>query len=702
PMTIYTHLFLALLATVATSSSALADTESTLEEIVVSGLRPAPVDDAAASIAVLNEQVIRDVANTHFEELTYQVPNLNWAGGVSRPRYFQIRGIGERSQYEGAPDPSVGFIIDDMDFSAMGGIATMFDTRQVEVLRGPQGTRYGANALAGLIYVKYKDPTSAPEFDVSASVGSDASRSLGAVAGGSVTETLALRAVVHSQVADGFRDNAFLQRSDTNGRDEFSARIKARFVPNDTWQLDLSTLHVNLDNGYDAFAVDNTLTTQSDRPGRDSQRTTGMSLKATGNISDAFSLVSISSATRSDVVFSFDADWGNAAFWDPVVYDFFSVTQRDRQNLGQEFRLVSSPGSGSRLSWVTGMSASQLRESNDTTDDGNYEGDTFIARITREYKAWSLAVFGDVDVTLNQHWSLGVGARAERRDAEYFDTAGDLFDADESNVGGQLSVRYTPTAGRTLYAKVARGYKAGGFNLGLPAQADTETLLYDGEYLWNYEIGASMSWLDDRLQFDATAFRMQRNDQQVQSSRQLDPNNPATFVFFTDNAGKGSNSGVEFEVEYAPSPSLNLYANIGFLRTKIEGVAAGSLLAGRDQAHAPRYSYALGGRLDVSPHWFVRADVTGKDSFYFSDSHDQQSRAYSLVNLRAGYDTDSWSVAAWVKNLFDEEYAVRGFFFGNEPARDFAATLYTRQGDPRQVGVSFTYRFSNQDSWWGN
>ncbi|MBT8130917.1 MAG: TonB-dependent receptor, partial [Gammaproteobacteria bacterium] len=406
-----------------------------------------------------------------------------------------------------------------------------------------------------------------------------------------------------------------------------------------------------------------------------------------------FSLDSISSATRSDVEFSFDADWGNADFWDPVVYDFFSQTKRDRQNLGQELRLVSAPESDNRWSWVAGVSATQLRESNDTIDDGNFEGDTFIARIIREYEAQNLALFGDVDIALNPRWSLGFGLRGERRDADYTDTAGDRFDADEANVGGQLSVRYTPVPGRTFYGKIARGYKAGGFNLGLPAEADNDTLLYDGEYLWNYEVGATTSWLDNRLRLNATAFWMQRDDQQVQSSTQLDPNNPATFVFFTDNAGKGRNVGAEIELEYATTQNLDLYANLGFLKTEIEDVAAGPL-DGRDQAHAPRYSYALGGRFNFSQHWFARADITGKDAFYFSDSHDQQSKAYSLLNLRAGFDADTWSVAAWAKNVFDKDYAVRGFFFGNEPARNFEPTLYTRQGDPRQVGVSVTYRFT--------
>ncbi len=107
----------------------------------------------------MSESTLRDAGQQHFEDVLALVPNLNWAGDTSRPRYFQIRGIGELQQYQGAPNPSVGFLIDDIDFSGLGSAATLFDVDHIEVLRGPQGTLYGANALAGLIYVKSADPS---------------------------------------------------------------------------------------------------------------------------------------------------------------------------------------------------------------------------------------------------------------------------------------------------------------------------------------------------------------------------------------------------------------------------------------------------------------------------------------------------------------------------------------------------------------
>ncbi len=128
-----------------------AGADVSLEEIVVTAtFRAAPAIEVPASVTVLSQQVVRDAGQQSLQDVLGLIPNLNWAGDTSRPRYFQLRGIGELEQYQGAPNPSVGFLIDDIDFSGLGSGGTLYDIDQVEVLRGPQATRYGANALAGL------------------------------------------------------------------------------------------------------------------------------------------------------------------------------------------------------------------------------------------------------------------------------------------------------------------------------------------------------------------------------------------------------------------------------------------------------------------------------------------------------------------------------------------------------------------------
>src|SRR5690606_24013505 len=162
-----------------------ASAEDDLEEVLVTAtLRAQQLNDVAASVTVLESQTLRDAGQQHFQDVLNLVPNLNWAGGTSRPRYFQIRGIGEREQYEGAPNPSVGFLIDDIDFSGLGMPATLFDVGQIEVLRGPQGTHRGANALAGLVVVRGEEPDRDGGVRIEAGGGDFGARSLGFAATG--------------------------------------------------------------------------------------------------------------------------------------------------------------------------------------------------------------------------------------------------------------------------------------------------------------------------------------------------------------------------------------------------------------------------------------------------------------------------------------------------------------------------------------
>ena len=161
------------------SPSRLKLTAGTPEIVVLaSQLREAELATVPVSVTQLDTAEIGAASLQHVEELTSLVPNFNWSGEGSRARYFQIRGTGELEQYDGAPNPSVGFVIDDIDLSGIGAVATTFDLKGIEVLRGPQGVRYGANALAGLIYVQGNEPTSTPVAELELSGGSDDTRAV--------------------------------------------------------------------------------------------------------------------------------------------------------------------------------------------------------------------------------------------------------------------------------------------------------------------------------------------------------------------------------------------------------------------------------------------------------------------------------------------------------------------------------------------
>jgi len=140
------------------ASSFAAERATEIDEVVITAtLLGQSLERAPMSVTVLDDRTLAAPGAEHFGDVLGSVPNFNWAGGTSRPRYFQIRGIGELEQYEGAPNPSVGFLIDDVDFSGVAMPAGLFDAERVEVLRGPQGTAYGANAIAGLVSLRTRE-----------------------------------------------------------------------------------------------------------------------------------------------------------------------------------------------------------------------------------------------------------------------------------------------------------------------------------------------------------------------------------------------------------------------------------------------------------------------------------------------------------------------------------------------------------------
>ena len=184
----------AIASAISTATLATAHAEQTTEAVeldvvtVSADFRDSNVQELAEAVTVVGEQQIEQRSAEHLEQILSLAPNVNFSAGSSRARYYQIRGIGERSQFIDPVNPSVGLMIDGIDMTGLGGAATLFDVEQVEVLRGPQGTRFGANALAGMINIKSKDATRDTEGYVAAKVGNYNTHTESAAISGSITD----------------------------------------------------------------------------------------------------------------------------------------------------------------------------------------------------------------------------------------------------------------------------------------------------------------------------------------------------------------------------------------------------------------------------------------------------------------------------------------------------------------------------------
>ena len=690
------------------------------EIIVQGGLKQESLQRSTSSVTVYDKEEIRRTDGNHFQDIMETIPNLNAAGGTSRPRYFQIRGIGERSHYfaEGPPNFSVGFVIDDIDLSGLGMAGLLYDLEQVEVFKGPQSAMYGPNALAGLISMQSTKPDN--EFDVNLRLtrGTDNIQRFNGMINVPLGKAFALRVALESGTSDGFRENKFLDITNSNSRKENFIREKLLFTPNDNFQAILTSFRAVLDNKYDTWAPDNNedLFTYTNQLGIDSQETHAFSLRA-NYIKNKLNATFITSRSETDLVHAYDGDWGNDDYWfqepylfDPNVtywkYEFFDSTARNRTNQTREGRVNYGD-------IVVGYYIKSLEE-RDNASGWLYGGDAALA--ASEFTFDVSAIYGQIDKQISNRLKILANVRKESNEISYVGTASyfdwymyDLapldtvsFNIDHELIGGKLALQYLLNNQVNVYGSVSRGYKAGGVNQ--HPLLSVENRPYDPEYMTNFEFGLRRYTNNSTLHL--SAFLAQRLDQQVSISNQQEEGDPNSFIFYTANATTGSLSGIEMDWTYRLNKVLALSGSVGLLNTYVDAFSyetqteVNEILGNREAAHAPKYSFNVSVDYGEDQGLFGQIELSGKDKFYFSDSHNEISEPYQLLNGHIGYGFGPWKVKLWGRNILDTRYATRGFYFGLEPIwnedlqdHEYPDKKYVSYGDPVHFGLTVDFVF---------
>ncbi len=708
---------LALAIAASISMSAIAENNSKSEQnieviTVQSDYRQLSLHESTSALSVLSEQDLALRSAQNIEEVIASIPNINFASGSQRARYYQIRGIGERSQFTQPMNASVGLIIDDIDFSGIGSVASTYDIAQVEVYRGPQGTRFGANALAGVMYMRSNDPTEDFESSMRLTAGNYNSMGAGLTVSGPANDLVNYRMSVEQYKSDGFMENSYLGRDDTNNRDELSLRGKLAIKASDDLTIDLALVHFNFDNGYDAFSLDNNRETLSDEPGYDKQRTTAMSAKFTYEAFQGFTVEAISSMAFSDLAYGYDEDWAYGEYeWisdepeytpDPCIsptgcladFDGYSSTDhylRDRNNYSGELRLISKPGQeifNGTTAWVAGIYTKH--ETENLTRIYTYASSDYSS----EFDATSFSTFAQLESQISKKITLVTGLRYEHRRSDFSNSDNVVDKPSDDMLGGKVVLSYQLDTNNSVYSSINRGFKAGGVNAdgSLPAEFRT----YDPEYVWNYEVGYKANLLNNTASIRTAVFYMDREDIQISTYRLSEHgNNGSEFTSYFANAAQGYNKGIEVEGNWFISDALELYGAVGLLETEFSGLIDedGNEVASRDQAHAPNFQVNLGVNYYPNDNWLVNVSFDSKDGFYFSDSHNEKSSTVSLFNGSVTYFAQNWQLRVWARNMFDKDYASRGFYFGNDPRDGYTSKAYYQLAEPAVVGVTFDYQF---------
>ena len=680
--------------------------EEVLEEIVVTaGFYDTALMQSTGSISVMDEASIRDRAARHLDETLNAFPNINFSSGGARARFLQVRGVGDLEQFVDPKHyPSVGITVDDIDLGTAAATAALLtDVGQIEVLRGPQGTRFGANALAGMVNIRTLDPPDAFSGRIFAGYGNYDSWQAGLALGGPLTDSLSGRLTVQQNRSDGFMHNAHHDSDATGERDELAVRGKLFWANDRGAELHLTGQYLDIDSGYDAFSLDNNRTTLTDQPGIDAQESRAIAARGLLPLREDLDLEVVLNWNQADEIYGFDEDWVYSGYCDGVrcdplmEYSGSDRVLRGRDTISIDTRLKSERDNAD---YVAGMYYQRRDEA--------LERQHFVAFFS-DYATDRYALYGQARIELLPAWRLTAGIRYEYFEDDYSDSNALVTDTGQEYWSGELSLDYQYSDNTLLYATLSRGVKPGGINTetrsnqpfmsaGLQPFIGSR-LRFGAETLFNKEIGIKGRYLDERLELRLSAFHMDRYAAQLESWVW----DAGAFIWtgFLDSGSDAGNYGVEMELEWQATERLGLFANVGYLETNVDQLIVYDLdilqlrtLRDRGQAKSPEWQYNLGLNVDLTERLRGRLEADGRDSSYYGYYHDGVIDGYAVAHASLSYNFDKFTVQGWIRNLTDEDYAVHALYFANDPREAFAMNhTYYQLGEPRVFGVNVSYSF---------
>ena len=656
------------------------------------------------SVSLLDGKQLHNQSADRFEEIVDSLPNVTATGGTNGARYFQIRGTGENSQFEGeTPDLSVRFLIDDFDFTGIGGIASLFDVRQVEVIRGAQSGAHGVSASGGIIKITSEKPDLDVANKTSLTLGENNLRSLNYATSGALDGLgMTLYRISLSQDhSDGFIENTAQKSTYANYNKNLLSHLKIVHHLNPQAKIDCAFIYADQEAGYDEWSLNNTRhQTQSDDQGSDDQNTKGISLKLTSKQMDSYRIHALSSFLKTYSLYSYDSDWGDFDMGTSG-YDGFLSIDRDRSNFTQEIRLDSNPHSSGSLinQWTIGMNYNEISELSDIEYLDNFDEDgDGKAKVVSDYTADTLSLFGQLNFAINLNNRLSVGLRSENYRVNFdsktlnnvvywgaptLDTGIKTSNKDRL-FGASVNYEKILSERERLFLSYRRGYKAAGANSSTFRMIDSDSpLSYESERRDTFEIGYRFANLSNRYRGQVNLFHLTRNNAQLRDSE----GSGGFFNYFTSNVGEAVHYGLEYESQWRIRTHWSLQSSLSTLKAKLKN-------SSRNLSNAPAYQYAF--LLSYSPEngLYANLGVSGSDAYYEANSHSIQRDAFSTVKASVGYKFEGFDLSLWVKNLFDDDYSKRVFYFNNYHPEDNYANVsrnYSISADPLHYGVRLNY-----------
>ncbi len=598
-----------------------------------------------------------------------------------------IRGIStsQASLYSPA-----AFYVDDVCYpSQFMPNLELYDIERIEVLKGPQGTLYGRNAESGVVNIVTRKPGDEFRAKVLTEYSSfNTARTGASLSGPLLEDRLFLGVAGQFTSSDGFMDN----QGDGSEPDQrhHNGRGSLRWTPTSRWDISFVTEGMSLDDHSGGHRVlDGPMATDFlEFAGDEDQAYTeygNSQVLRAGYHGHGYDVVSISTLMAKHFDKLNDADMTA----EPARRRYSEMDLSTRQ-YSQEIRVSSNEGGA--LQWLAGLHGFVDNTTTDYSLINAAAGRTLMNPVA-DIDVLGLALFGQATWTPvdNLHLTAGLRLDHQRMDGKITDCSKAVTCSDDlvhDEILPKAAIAYDVTSEVMAYLSVSKGYMAGGYNFAMTPKP--ETLTFDPEYSWNYELGLKTQWFGGRLLANAALFYIDILDKQV-----MEYDRDTLSKTITNAAGAHS-QGVEVQLQARPAPGWDFFGSAGYNEARFDDFTATqwnesrTTLIEKDYSgnllpNAPRYTYSLGAQYRAENGLFARVDLLGSGRFHGDEENLTTQKAYRTVNLRLGYESGNWGMYLWTKNVFDEEYST---FLS-----PFEDTVVCLDGEPRAVGATVSWNF---------
>ena len=639
--------------------------------------------------------------------------------------YVRGVGSGEQPRFGGEENPTRGrhpavvLYVDGAPVDAERGLAAFddpLDLERVELLRGPQGTLYGRNALGGVVSMTSRDPGARAELGGSLSYATDNEIRASVAGGGPLGDQFSVRLAGGYSRSDGSLKNITTGDDETAEWERVQARGKVLLHASDVLDLRLTIGGSKYEGSTDVwvpFDRRDERETVSNAPSDNTITGATGALQADWHLDKATTLTAVLGVSQAKEEVEYDADRSAG--------DASRVDGENTATTGSlEVRLARRDDGP--FTWLVGVFAARDRvdyEANTQFSDAEFvPGEPYYQTLglpefflkDSTTTSDTVSLFGEGSYDFDKHWTLTLGARVgyETSDLEWNqqarafgfvvqDTEWD-GDYDDTVILPKGAVSYHLDDDRMLYGSVTQGYRSGGLNTNATS-AESAAVEYDPEYTWNYELGWRSLWADRSIAFNVTGFYIDWYDPQVFNDQA--PND----VILT-NAEKAHVLGAEAEVRWRSDSGLGVWANGGVMQAEFDDRTGSEFVFngngydevtvdydGNRMAHIPEWTWALGASYQHGSGAFVAGQAHGHSWTFVDDKNEDRADGVAQFDAQLGYRAAWWSVAAFGRNLTDETDVVSSITIPADFMFNTTDNTYVRLAPARSIGLEVS-------AWW--